>query len=896
MSFDSFGYNGVLQASESFAGKLLATAAYESNLVVGDINTSDFHMIPLTGQPNLHMYLLTGKPTVQFTSNDGTNEVQLFIPLFGLGFYDVDAATPQKLDLGLGAQGLGLQVSQVKLLGVNDNFSIDFSAIVGDSIAVVTFAFVPKTTHVGGTANGLLVISDATLTTSLTNAGLQMTGAQLRAIVATNLQKNIFGPTTIHIDAGADLSQLKNWDLFTFDLGYEGSPEGGADLLLFAADGTGNGGDRADASNTIPLSDSMPDFHWAVSLRDDLLLQAFDAALSADSFFDQNENVPNTADKPQGFMVVPPAGTRTFSIPIPFSIPKQNGVLTLSASAGGNVTLTAPANTLSPNGRAHLSVVGAGAQNSFTVNGDGSTSQSIAASTGDRITLTMDAISTPGDSSVVVWRPKIRWIEGGVHFDFHYFKSINKWCDAEGDGSVDLQLSADRTFPFKVGITVASQDISLPWWAYVTAWFGGDIAFGLIGSVLTESLLITVIKNYILEQLNISSDINKIAKIDSIIKAPAFPDGCLFLDLVQAGEKGLVLAGRADAGVILAYGRALGQTTFGGIILQAKGLLTDILPEFLLDINWVPSAGQLIVEPQWVCSVITNDVVNSFWSFGYDDLPSPPYSLQTFPLDIGGSAMIVADMGYGLCKVLFERDASDTPPGTNITISWICYQKRVVQGVNLLNKVKRTLLSQTDTARINIRFFKYNGLVVADPVKFYLTDDTDAAGQEHWFWDGDEVTRAGLNFPGGNVVVQDGHQLSVNIDQTDASVAQSIVSTHTVKFTATDVFGNVQSAQLVLSTPESEISITPLAYDHPQFGGQGDPFRNKVLPSNLQLARQISILLSNQLPGSRFSTLNSVLSTSIATGTAIINQDAALLIVDLLIQKHRLPASGLSIL
>jgi hypothetical protein len=47
-----------------------------------------------------------------------------------------------------------------------------------------------------------------------------------------------------------------------------------------------------------------------------------------------------------------------------------------------------------------------------------------------------------------------------------------------------------------------------------------------------------------------------------------------------------------------------------------------------------------------------------------------------------------------------------------------------------------------------------------DPVKFFLTEDTQLAGLEHWYWEGVEVPTAGLSVPGGMFSVNaSAHQL-----------------------------------------------------------------------------------------------------------------------------------------
>lgn len=95
--------------------------------------------------------------------------------------------------------------------------------------------------------------------------------------------------------------------------------------------------------------------------------------------------------------------------------------------------------------RAHVSNLSRNTQATLEVSQAGDATVSIRAEAGERLAITVDAVSLPNDSSTVIWRPAIAFSEGELVVTFHYYHYIEHWCDAEGDATIRLELYADRT-------------------------------------------------------------------------------------------------------------------------------------------------------------------------------------------------------------------------------------------------------------------------------------------------------------------------------------------------------------------------------------------------------------------------------------------------------------------
>src|SRR5260370_19218217 len=141
--------------------------------------------------------------------------------------------------------------------------------------------------------------------------------------------------------------------------------------------------------------------------------------------------------------------------------------------------------SLSPHARAHVTNRQRHVQANFTANSKGAANVTIRADPGESLAITVDAISVPGNSSVVIWRPQFSFQEGQITLGFHYYVYIKDWCDAEGDATVRLALFADVAKPFSIGVKVLDANGSAPLWAVVVPW----LVHGLVGRGVFAPLL-----------------------------------------------------------------------------------------------------------------------------------------------------------------------------------------------------------------------------------------------------------------------------------------------------------------------------------------------------------------------------------------------------------------------
>jgi hypothetical protein len=412
-------------------------------------------------------------------------------------------------------------------------------------------------------------------------------------------------------------------------------------------------------------------------------------------------------------MVVPSSGQRTYSVPL-----KANGV-TLHAPSGSKVEINLAASALTPHSRAFLEVLGAGRKESFTAEDDGSATVQIAAKAGDRLALTIDAISLAGDSSVVIWRPQFKFVDRGLRLDFRFYKYIDNWCDADGDGHITLEISADTTQAFKIGARVTESDFDAPWWAYVIAWVGGEFLLGVIGFVVAEILVETVVKDAIRDKVNAPSKVDLLlGSLNDQLKAPTVPHCALFLDDVIATSDGLVLAGHADAGQIVAYGRGAGFSSGDGYIIASPSLSTD-LPSRYIRLDWQPSFGTIRPKPRTGFNSISEHPAETYWGWTMDDLPAAPFVNNLPALDAGGSVMMLIDDGDAIVKLLLERSPHTDVPSVGGIVTWIAFQKRVEQALRLANNVVAKKLSSNESMLLIRETFSYRGTVSLEPVRLF---------------------------------------------------------------------------------------------------------------------------------------------------------------------------------
>src|SRR5437763_2899546 len=259
-------------------------------------------------------------------------------------------------------------------------------------------------------------------------------------------------------------------------------------------------------------------------------------------------------------MVVPGVSKETFSLP------SAGAVVTVNPPYGGSVQIGIAARGLSPHARAHMDVLGTGTTASFTADTDGSASFSIAASAGDRLALTVDAISSPTDSSLVFWRPVITFEDGYVAATVHLYKYVDHWCDIEGDAHLHVALVPDPNAPFAAKAQIIYTDVDLPWWFYGLE-FLVPIVMGAAWGNVVQALAPGV-----LEQIG-KAIVKKEGQpiVDQIAGKLAFPapEGmAAFLEQIDVSTRGVVLCGYADSGVLIGYGRVQVAVTAGYMVLE----------------------------------------------------------------------------------------------------------------------------------------------------------------------------------------------------------------------------------------------------------------------------------------------------------------------------------------
>src|SRR5262249_19122545 len=672
MTLDTFGYNGVFELNDGVVNRLLAAQVYENNLVLtnGQVTNPDFLApieFPQGDGSTIRVYMLTGRPEVSFQGHDGSNKITLFVPLFGLGVFKSLGDTTQPVDLGLQSQRLGLAISDIAVQQDAAALKFDFSGVDADSVVVRAFTLVEPPTHVGGRLVGSLDLTDAFLDAQFQKAGSAITGKDLRTQVAIALQGNKLGQNSVPINPGGIESEIGAWDLMTFDQSAGGVA--GAMLELYEPGGNGQGR-REFGLDIIPAADSPPAYRWTAALRKDVLLRIFGRYFDK-SMYPQQGNALNTSDNPWGFMVVPPAGKATYSLP------SHDSSVVVSAPAGGQVQVDVTAG-FAAHARARLQVLGTNREESLTADTDGTASVSIKANVGDRLAFAVDATSMASDSSVVIWRPRISFQDGTIRLDLHFYKYLDIPCDAEGDGYVVLELYADRTSAFQFGLRVTDSHFDIPYRVFAAAWFGGNM-LSVIGGALTMVLVATVGEDMIRDKVDPQKQADTLlGDLRKQLPAPQAPNNALFLDDLITSEDGLVLAGRADAGRIVSYGRTAAVSTGNGAVLQNQG--------FYAALDWEPSLGPIKVKPRGRAKTGSGAPADSFWSATYDDLPYPPYpiSADSAVLNAGDTALFFVDSDTTLAKILVERPpVTSDVPSVSVLITWVAYQKRVAQAVRI---------------------------------------------------------------------------------------------------------------------------------------------------------------------------------------------------------------------
>jgi hypothetical protein len=119
------------------------------------------------------------------------------------------------------------------------------------------------------------------------------------------------------------------------------------------------------------------------------------------------------------------------------------------------------------------------------------------------------------------------------------------------------------------------------------------------------------------------------------LSPPSIDNLALALDQIDVHVAGVQLAGRADAGQMLAWGRQLAMSSSSGVVIQT----TKPNPVYMR-FDWQPSLSSIDVScpAPWV--VIRDHAASTFWSSTYDDLDPNAFLRDTVTIKPGDSIMV----------------------------------------------------------------------------------------------------------------------------------------------------------------------------------------------------------------------------------------------------------------
>jgi hypothetical protein len=823
MTFDLFGYNGAIELDQAVVNKLLASFVYDRHLVEqdGHISNGDFFTVaaPIDGG-ELRVYLELARPFLHVSSADGSNLVTLHLPFSNIGVFVTIAGVPQRMNALTTL--LALVLFGVAIQKTDQGLTLDFATLTGNSVGLMPIGVTPGPTDVGGSQVNpdlTVLIDDHTLENPLKPDAMSppvITAKDLRAKLADFLKGGALGTTAVPIGAGGTSSALERWDLMLFgnanDRDVSDQPDpAGADLLLFQDQQHGVG-ERTQAGFILPAAPEAPGYGWTANLAASVLLDNIRAAMDSAPYWVQRGTV-NTAANPLGYMVVPGMEKTKYALP------SGTGKVTVHAAQNGDVTVDLAPGALAPHSRAHISNLSREARSDLSADVNGAASVSIRAEAGERLAITVDAVSLPNDTATVMWRPQISFHEGEIDASFHYYHYIDHWCDLEGDASVRLALVADRNQPFAVSVKVIDANASVPWWVYAVTWLGA----GLIGQSVFAPILLALIPT-IVHSLAKSLIGNYLASaagaLTDQVSAPSIANLAMVLDQIDLHQGGVQLAGRADSGNLLAWGRQPALAGQGFTVIQTW----EPNPVYMR-FEWKPGLTAIEVNSpvRWV--VITDGSPEIFWAATYDDLDVGKLGRGMFTLNAGQSVMAWVELDDGHAKVLFERALNSNDvlnPGIRIT--WIAYRERVHRAVTPVNHIKAKVVGGREGLLLKITLYAYDGTIDLATTKAFFSDETRALGDEHWFWDGVEITEQGLTLPGGSVVLDTGNRrLLVHLEQAGLTGPDEVAWFHSVEFRGVDVFGHAVANKISVQTPPWAMSYKGYQVAPPLWTPLGDP-------------------------------------------------------------------------
>lgn len=887
MTFDLFGYRGVFEFDQKAVNKLLSTYLYERHLVSlnGTLTDGDFFSVmapiqtPDGSSASVQVYLELGRPFLHIQTDDGSNLVTLHIPFSALGaFVTVGNAPPVRRSV----PPLALVVFDCAVVKTASGLSVDFSKVTPQSIGIESINIQAGPTGVGGQQVGFgIPLDDNIITNELKDkdGNITITGGDLRKELADFVQKGTIGPTSVPLSLGGAKSALATFDLLLFgntnDRDILDMPaDAGADLLLYDADGTSGQGVSTDATQILPVARENPPYTWTLSIAESVLQGDIKRALDAGSYWVQDSDAVNSTSNPRGFVVVPPAGSRKGTLP-------GGGGITVNSPQGGQCQVSIAVGGLTPNGRAHVSNLNRHIDAGFEADENGAASFSIRADAGERLAVTIEAVSLPNHSDIIIWRPTLSFHDGNIEAAFHYHYNIPNWCDLYGDATVAFELVADRTKPFMVSVQVVDANASVPWWVYVVTWLGA----GVLGQDIFAPILIALIPTIIHSVAGglIGGDVSSVAGgLTDQLSAPSPENVALLLDQVDLHETGIQISGRSDASILLNYGRVGAFSIQTGVVLEAN----KPAPVYMR-FNWAVSLGSISITSPVPLAVIKDQAPETFWGATFDDLPpNTEFQRDPFTMFAGDAVLVWVAVESGYAKVLFERDPF---PSMGIRVTWVAYRGHVARAIRLINKLKSTVVGGLESLTLEKTLYAYDGSIDLSPQKFFLSEETQAIGDEHWFWDDQELTvELGIFPPGGSITLDAANRrLLVHLDQSGVSqVGQQAPFAHWVRFQGTDVFGNMLQTKLLVQTPSITFRPRPISLVHP---GRIDPLGGDTGPG-FDPAMLVSMLIdffAPQVGTAQAGSLAVSLANALATGTGRIDSAGASTILALLSDAGR---------
>jgi hypothetical protein len=823
MSFNTFGYNGVFELCKPVIDRLLAQV-YERNLVKekGVVRNDEFVQVNLPEKQGvkLTLYLKLGRPSASFDpAATQENRVDLELPvelaLFS-GTLTAGLWKWKKLSLFALVADLSHLILRLEALAFKKGSRPDGTSVLQPELDTITGQQI-KIYHPSPKTE----LDNKLLDTVLQAVGAPLTAAGLKDEIVKQLKSGALKNADIEIpSAGATMQPLQSWDFRLLSKKRPGASYDSFDLLLYGPGNLGQGV-YAQAMHTIPTGAS-PSYSFALSMRGDVFLQYLNAMLDQKGYYKQGGTL-NTPANPYGYMVVSPSSDAKYKLPHPY----QGGAgkqVTLSAPKGGQVTLTIPAGGLSANCRATLRNEDTGGTVDFEAGGNGEATISISAAAGARLSVTVRGVSAQSDSDAIIFRPKLSLHDGKLRLDFDYYYIIDNWCDASGDGYAEIAISADPEQAFSFKVQTLASSVSVPWWADVLAFLAGllvgwitagpvgGVLGGFIGLILMEAIGPSVLGGIVGEKLD--------KELQDKLKFPAPGGGklALFLEQVTLYQNGVVLAGYADAGIIVHYGRTAFDVKPQGVIKLGAGA-----ESFSLHITANSSTGSATAQCYWPLAATTAaGAPKSFLEGRYEDGEALTFSKSPVNLADGKPAVLWAQTDEGLAKLLVIWDA-----GSNrARVSWVFFRKRVKAGVSIKNKVVATVAGATNMVIAYRLCHTYDGYLELDPVKYFRTTISRDAGLEKWTWNGQEIPVGGtLTAPGFSIgwdaktdrIIVSANQVglvpALPTATTPGLPALYVPQEHEIEYQGEDVFGTTGSAKVNSYLEACRFGSLELLYD-----------------------------------------------------------------------------------